>query len=344
MRFLFDIVHPAHVHFFKHMIRALQVSGHETTIVARDKDVTRSLLDRYELPYQSIGRGGHRNRIGQLQELIARDYALMKVARSFRPDVIVTRNPSGVQVAKLLGVRGVFDTDDGRVAGIHFKAAAPFADIITTPDCLDEDYGKKHVKYPGYKQSAYLHPDHYQPDPGILELLGLSHEDKYFIVRFVSMSASHDHGESGLDMAAKQRLIDKLQTRGRVFITSESKLPPQWEPHRISIPSHRIHDALAFATICVGDSQTMAAEAAYLGTPSVRLSTFAGRISYLEEMQHRYGLTYGFKPEDAHLFFEKIDEMLVAPDIKKQVNDGWRKMQAEKTNIAKWFVDFLQTL
>jgi predicted glycosyltransferase len=342
MRFLFDIVHPAHVHFFKHMIRALQANGHETTIVARDKDVTRSLLDTYKLSYSSIGRGGQRSRLGQLRELVTRDHALVKIARSFKPDTIVTRNPSGVQVARMLGLRGVFDTDDGRAAGVHFKAAAPFASTITTPDCLDEDFGRKHVKYPGYKQSAYLHPDHYQPDPSIFELLGLNREDRYFIVRFVSMSASHDRGESGLDVSAKHRLIDKLKHHGRVFVTSESKLPLQWEPYRISIPPHRIHDALAFATLCVGDSQTMAAEAAYLGTPSIRLSTFAGRISYLEEMQHRYGLTYGFKPDNVDLFFEKIDEMLALEDIKKSVKGGWRRMQADKSNIAKWFVDFLQ--
>ena len=36
MRVLFDIVHPAHVHFFKHMLTGLAKRGHETRIVARE--------------------------------------------------------------------------------------------------------------------------------------------------------------------------------------------------------------------------------------------------------------------------------------------------------------------
>ena len=50
---LFDIVHPAHVHFFKHIIRGLQKVGYNTPIVARDKDVTLALLDQLSTPGSS---------------------------------------------------------------------------------------------------------------------------------------------------------------------------------------------------------------------------------------------------------------------------------------------------
>ena len=68
----------------------------------------------------------------------------------FKPDVIVTRNPAGAQTGRLLGIPAIFDTDDGKAAGIHCWSAAPFAHVITTPDCSDENYGRRHVKYPGY--------------------------------------------------------------------------------------------------------------------------------------------------------------------------------------------------
>ena len=38
MRVLFDLKHPAQVHFFKHAIAAFQESGDEVLITARDKD------------------------------------------------------------------------------------------------------------------------------------------------------------------------------------------------------------------------------------------------------------------------------------------------------------------
>ncbi|MGD8412520.1 MAG: DUF354 domain-containing protein, partial [Desulfobacterales bacterium] len=133
---LFDIVHPAHVHFFKHIIRGLQKAGHKTLVVARDKDVTLALLNHYGLDYITVGQSGRKSRFSQLKELLYRDWVIWKIARDFKVNVILTRNPAGVQAARLTGALGIFDTDDGRAAGIHFRAAAPFANIITTPDCF----------------------------------------------------------------------------------------------------------------------------------------------------------------------------------------------------------------
>ena len=39
MKVLFDISHPAHVHFFKNMVWQLTEEGHDTLIVARDKAI-----------------------------------------------------------------------------------------------------------------------------------------------------------------------------------------------------------------------------------------------------------------------------------------------------------------
>src|SRR5687767_10350819 len=122
MRVLFDIVHPAHVHFFKHMIPALRARGHDTVILARDKDGTCALLDHYGLAYRSVGRPA-KGRAAQLAELVRRDYELAKLARKFGADAIITRNPAGVQAARLAGTVGVFDTDSGSAVGVHFHAA-----------------------------------------------------------------------------------------------------------------------------------------------------------------------------------------------------------------------------
>ncbi|NOY70120.1 MAG: DUF354 domain-containing protein, partial [Deltaproteobacteria bacterium] len=298
MKILFDIVHPAHVHFFRHIITGLEARGHETFIVARDKDVTLSLLDHYGFDYVSFGRAGRKSRPAQLMELVLRDIQIIRTARRFKPDVIMTRNPAGVQAARLIGAFGIFDTDDGRAAGVHFKAAAPFANIITTPDCLNESYGQKHVKYPGYKQTAYLHPDHFKPDYSVLSELGVSPGEKYFLVRLVEMAASHDRGESGLSREAQGEIIRRLEKHGKVFITSEAKLPEELKHLRISVPPHRIHDVMAFAALVIGDSQTMAAEAAVIGTPALRVSSFALRLDVFRELEDRYGIVRSFHPGD----------------------------------------------
>ena len=344
MRIVFDIVHPAHVHFFKHMITALRARGHETKILARDKDVTSKLLELYGLEHTTVGRPSARGKLGQLAELVRRDVTLARLARGFGADVIVTRNPAGVQAARLLpGVVGIFDTDDGSAAGIHFQAARPFAHWLTSPDCLSERWGKRHVAYPGYKQSAYLHPDHFTPDATVCDELGVDRAEPFFVVRFVAMAASHDGGEAGMPAAAKREVIERLQKRGRVFLSCEGKVPAAWQHLAFQLAPHRLHDALAFAQMVVGDSQTMAAEAAFLGTPALRSSTFAGRISYLQELQERYGLTWAYHPKDSDAFLRKLDELLArGPALRASIADGHARMLREKINIAHWYTDFIE--
>jgi predicted glycosyltransferase len=342
MRVLFDIVHPAHVHFFKHMIPELRARGHETMILAREKDVACALLDVYGLEYESVG-SPRRGRLGQLGELVSRDLALMQMARRFGADVIATRNPAGVQAARLSGAIGIFDTDDGSAAGVHFQSARPFAHWMTSPDCLAERWGKKHVVYRGYKQSAYLHPDHFTPDPTVLDELGLAPGERFFLVRFVALNASHDHGEAGLSVDARREIIERLQKHGRVFLSVEGGVPSEWGHLAYSLKPHRLHDLLAFASMCVGDSRTMAVEAAFLGTPALTVSTFTGRLQILDELEQRYGLMWQFLPHEGRRLFSTLDELLSREDPHASIAAGHQRMLAEKVNVVDWFVDFLES-
>jgi len=54
-KFLFDIGHPADVHFFKNLIWEMQKRGHETVITARRKESTFQLLDYYNFDFIDIG-------------------------------------------------------------------------------------------------------------------------------------------------------------------------------------------------------------------------------------------------------------------------------------------------
>jgi hypothetical protein len=342
MRVLFDIAHPAHVHFFRYMIRSLESRGHAVRLVARRKDVTLQLLDRLGFAYEAAGQAGHRGWLGQAKELIERDFALLRVAREFGPDVIVTRNPTGAQVGRLMGIRAVFDTDDGKAAGVHFWAAAPLAHVVTTPDCIGERYGRRHVTYPGYKQTAYLHPNHFTPDPGVLADLGVSPGERYFLVRFVAMGASHDAGERGLPIAVKREIIARLRARGRVFVTSEVELPADLASLQFPAPPDRLHDALAFCDLLVGDSQTMAAEAAVLGTPNLRVSSWAGRLAYLEQIEQRYGLTYAYRPSQIDALYAKLDRWIAEENLRASLAVQHRQLLSEKVDVARWFVDYLE--
>jgi len=55
-----------------------------------------------------------------------------------------------------------------------------------------------------------------------------------------------------------------------------------------------MHSLLYYATMFIGDSQTMTSEAAMLGTPSLKLNSFAGKLSVPNELEQKYQLCYSF--------------------------------------------------
>lgn len=342
MRFLIDIVHPAHVHFFRHIRDELEARGHETLVVGRDKDVTLPLLRAFDIPHRTHGASGHTSMVGQARELLSRVLFLAARARDIGADAILTRNPAGVQAARLARTTGIFDTDDGTAVGIHFAAAKPFAHVITTPDCLDQDHGRRHVTYPSYKALAYLHPDRFDPDPAIRDELGLAAGERLFLVRFVAHDASHDGQIEGLDEQTKVTVVERLADHGRVVITSESPLSDRLEPHRLQVGPDRIHDIIAAAALTVGDSQTIAAESACLGTPAIRLSSFSGRVDYLTEMEHRYGLVTNYRPGDEAALLTSIDEAVGDLDaLEAAALAGHSRLLEEKVDLTSWYVEFL---
>jgi predicted glycosyltransferase len=236
----------------------------------------------------------------------------------------------------------VFDTDNGRSAGVHFWSAAPFATMITTPDCLPSDLGRKQLKYPSYKSLAFLHPDRFTPDHTVRSRLGVSPDEPYFLIRLVSMAASHDTGERGLDLDQVTRIIETLEARGRVFLSSEFDLPSTLSDYKLNTAVSDFHHVVASASLCVGDSGSVVQESALMGVPSVFISSFAGRTAPIEELEHRYGLIRSFHPNDFRRALEVIHRLR---------DEDWMEFRArhlamldDKVDLTEWYLALLHRL
>jgi uncharacterized protein len=345
LRILIDLNHPAHLHLFKNLIWSLQHKGHEIQITARKKDVLLELLDNLNFVYQITSESqSERGLLSQVKELVKRELKLLSIARKFNPDLMMGTSSVITHVGKLIRAKSiVFNEDDADVIRAFSTLAYPLADVIVTPTCLDEDYGDRHIKYNGYQKLAYLHPNVFIPTPSILNKLGIKQGESFFIMRLVALQAAHDKGAVGLSLSARRKLIQALSQRGKVFLTNEGPLPEEFEPYRMRINAEDMHDALAFATLLVSDSQTMTAEAAILGTPAIRCNTFVGRISYLEELEHRYQLTYGFRPEDEGKMYAFIINLLDQHNLSEIWQQRRDKMLAEKIDVNAWMINFVES-
>lgn len=261
-------------------------------------------------------------------------------------DLMVGTSISIGPAARLTGAISImFEEDDAQAVPVFAKLGYPIAHYVVTPQCLAfEKHGKKHLTYQGYHELAYLHPNRYTPQADILKVLGVGPNEKYFLVRLVSLTAHHDIGESGLSTAQAKTIVQRLAEHGRVFISAETTVDPDLRDYILPTPPDRIFDVLAFAHVVIGDSQTMAAEAGVLGTPSLRCNTFVGRLSYLEELEHKYGLTAGFLPKDFNKLLAKMDEYLAQDDLKQKWQQKRQVMLADCVDLTSWIFDLFNYL
>jgi len=345
MRILIDIVHPAHVHLYRNFIKEMQDRGHKFWIIVKNVASSKKLLQLYKIPFIEIGDKKD-SLFGKGLDQLRYNWILQGLVRKYKISVGMGSSITVPQVSKLTKMCSVvFDDDDDQVEPLFIYFAHPFSDYLLSPDVLKNKRRKKStIYYSGYHELAYLHPNRFSPDAEVMREIGVKPGETFFILRFNAFKAHHDLGISGFSLENKRRLISKLITKGKVFITMERELEPEFEKYRLNISPEKIHSLLQFATLFIGDSQTMTSEAAVLGTPAIRSNSFVGRISYLEEEEQRYGLTYGFLPDQTDGMFAKIDELFAMPDLKEEWQRRRKKMLFDKIDVTAFMVWFVENL
>lgn len=325
------------------MIQSLHEAGHETIIAIKTKDVLERLLDARGWPYHNLyakeRRGGS---LAIARSMLMRECGLYWLVRRLQPDLMIGTSVEITHVGSVQGIPSiVVNEDDVDVVPKFASLAYPFASKILAPaSCRLGKWWNKAVRYEGYHELAYLHPNHFTPDPRVRAQLATPAE-RFFLMRFAALNAHHDDGRKGIPDDLARKLVRKLEPYGRVYVSSERPLDQEWQRYRYPLPPDTLHDALAFADLYVGDSQTMAAEAAVVGTPSIRFNDFVGEIGYLEELEHRYGLTLGIKTRQSRRLLGVVSDWAERDNLK----DLWLKrrdgMLKDKVDVAQFMTQFL---
>jgi len=175
------------------------------------------------------------------------------------------------------------------------------------------------------------------PDPSIKNILGVQEGQKYAILRFVSWTAAHDVGHQGLELTAKRKIVSELSKYVKVFISSEGKIPDDLKSHQIKIPPEKMHDALAYSSLYIGEGATMASECAMLGIPAIYVNSLSAGT--LEE-QEKYGLLSSFR--DSHCALERALELINLPGLREEWQRRRKKMLSEKIDVTAFIVWFIE--
>ena len=343
MRILFHLGHPAHFHLFKNVIKQLEYLGHESFILIKKKDILQELLDQSDLKYYNILPLGRKDGLLHIAlGLIKQDFRLYKFCKKVKIDLLVGTSVSIAHVGMLMRVPAIIvNEDDANVVPLFSLLGYPFSSKIISPDVCDNGkWNGKSIKYNGYHELAYLHPNNFTPNK-IIAKDYVNTNIPYFILRFAKLTAHHDNGINGFSVDIIAKVISILKPHGNIYITSEKELDPLYEQYRINIDSINMHHVLSFADLYIGDSQTMAAEAGVLGVPFIRFNDFVGRIGYLNDLELNYKLGFGFKSYDHDQMINKITELLRLKNRKQLFLSRKAKMLSNKIDFAQYLSQLL---
>ena len=330
MKILIDIGHPAHVHFYVNPIKIWRDSGHQVVITSRHKEVAVDLLDALRIKHQPLTTMNSGGLLGMAKELWQRDWKLLQVVRREKPDILtgiggifaahvgfLTRRPSIV----------FYDTENAQLSNL---ITYPFASLVAVPQCYKAWLPPWHLRYPGYHELSYLHPNRFKADRQKAVALGLDPLTKNYLIRTVSWQASHDINEKKWSSELLARIVELLKKSGKVFISAEGGLPHDLREYAYVGPPEQIHHLMGNVDLFVGESATMASECAVMGVPAIYLA--ATSRGYTDEQDVRYALVSNLHDFDWQLISTTIERILMVDSC------VWKKRQQQLLS-EKIYVD-----
>jgi uncharacterized protein len=286
VRVWIDLTNSPHVLVMRPLIAAMRADGHEVEVTARDFAQTLELLERFGMAHTAVGRHRGGRLAAKAAGLVSRSLALARWARR-RPrfDLAAGHGSNDVTVAaRLVGVPSVtaFDYEWARV---QHTLNCRLARRVVVPEAIPPErlfpYGArgKLRRYPGLKEEYYLAD--FEPDPGVLEALGLDRRRPLVVVRTPPEVSLYHRFENPLFPRALERLRERAQTV--VLPRTAEQRAELARMGGLVVPERAIdsQSLVALADLVVSAGGTMNREAVALGTPVYTL--FEGRLGAVDE-------------------------------------------------------------
>ena len=340
MRLLIDIGHPAHLHYWRNFANIMSEKGNIILFTARDKEITIELLNHYQFTYQNLGKPykGFKNKV---KGLITFNYKLLKISRKFKPDIFLSAgSPYAAIVSSLLGKPHITIEDTFNFEQIRIYL--PFTKVVLTGNYNHPSLGKKEIRYNGYQELAYLHPNYFKPEKNIINDLVIKENEKYVLLRFVSWQASHDFGHNGMSLINKINAVQEFGKYAKVFISSEGELPDELNKYKLKIAPHNMHSVLAHSSLLFGESGTMTVENAILGNPSIFISNKSHFLQ--KDIADKYNLIFMYldSEKDQVMAIEKGIELLTKNNGKEIWEKRQHKLIADKIDFTAFLIWFVE--
>ena len=160
MRILICINHPAHVHYFRNLIKIMESEGHEFRVMNRDSDVINKLLDFYGIDH--ITGEKRRKRKGVIASFLSLSKAVLaclKVSRTFNPDLYLGFASAPCAITSWICRKPSVLLDDTEFNKMNHMVYMPFCSTVLTPFYFQKhlDEGKKQLYFNAFIEQLFLH-------------------------------------------------------------------------------------------------------------------------------------------------------------------------------------------
>jgi hypothetical protein len=341
-KFLFYFVHPAKYHLFRATINKLKTQGHKVDVIITGRDILEDLVLKEGWEYTKIFPAGRKIK-GLHVYISASIFLILTIVKLFKltfgkkyelfvSDDLITF------IGRLKRIPSIFVTDDDLSAVPESWILMASSSYIFAPYICDlGKYNSKKLGYYGYKSLAHLHPNHFKPNQNLVKGIPFPQE-KYFFIRTVSATSTHDVGKRGLSDDVLREIIPLLKQKGTVVLNSERKLPFDLQPYVVDFNKNDVAHYLYFANMFISDSTTMCAEAAVLGTPALEFDDWYADFKQYHELNGVYGLLFGFGTNEVTKLKEKISELLSMNNLDEEFQKRRSKMLSEKIDVSAFLI------
>jgi hypothetical protein len=335
-----DLDNSPHVPFFVPIIKELESRGHSVFLTTRDCFQVCGLADSYNLQYKLIGKHYGKNKALKMIGMLFRTLQMIPFVIGQKPDLALSHGSrSQLLIASIFRIPSVLldDYEHSKYPPLTKPKWLIIPKIVF--DSMGKKDGKNIFKYSGIKEHVYV-PD-FEPDPGILEELGIQENEIVVAVRPPANEAHYQNPESEILFKETIDFLQKTQSLRIVLLPRNKKQeleirnywPELFNNGVIIIPEHVIDglNLIWFSDLVISGGGTMNREAAALGVPVY--SIFRGEIGAIDKYLAKKGeLT----------FIESIGDITTKICIVRR--DKSTKVNCVKTETKQNIVDCITSI
>ncbi len=339
--YLFFFVHPAKFHQFRATINSLKQCGHHVDIIITGRDILEELIINEGWEYTKVFPKGRRIKgvhvyISAGIFLILTIFKLLILTWQKSYDFFISDDLL-VFIGKIKKIPSIFVTDDDLGAVPESRILMFAANYILAPDiCELGKYNIKKLGYYGYKAIFHLHPNQFTPDKSKLPEKIIN--ERFFFIRTVSATSTHDVGKRGISNDVLRKIIEKLESKGTVVLNSERELPKDLSKYILNFNKKDISHIINYANLFISDSTTMCVEAALLGIPAIEFDDWYGDFKQYYELSGKYKLLFGFGYDAINDMLAKVDELINNSDTKEIFTERRKILLSEKIDASAFLI------